>query len=132
MKKSIFVISALMASLAAGSAFAQKAWQFEDDEGNRIVTDYAPPTSYKSNVVGERVNRRPQKGSKNKNRSETAAERTLRTRCVQARERLVALLNSRAQDVVPQEIHTEIDTLEMFVTENCQNNNTTMGKEIKN
>ena len=119
MKK--FLIIGVAAFFLASHATAQKAWQFEDKEGNRVVTDYAPPKTYKSTTVGERTKRRLQKGSKDKNRSADAAERTLKTRCVQARERLVSLLNSRAQDVVPPEIHEEIDTLELFVTNNCQN-----------
>ena len=123
MKKRFQTITVISSFLIATTAFAQKAWQYEDSEGNRIVTDYAPPKNVKSYSVGERTTRRVRKGERGKNRAENAAERTLRTRCVQARERLVGLLNSRAQDVVPQEIHQEIDTLELFVTENCQNLN---------
>ena len=123
MKKSFQTITVIASFLIATTAFAQKAWQYEDSEGNRVVTDYAPPKNVKSYSVGEQSTRRVRKGSRDKNRAENAAERTLKTRCVQARERLVSLLNSRAQDVVPPEIHKEIDTLELFVTENCQNIN---------
>lgn len=132
MKKNFQIITvfAFFAANFANDALAQKAWQYEDSEGNRIISDYAPPKNVKSYSIGERSTPRVRKGDKGKNRAENAAERTLKTRCVQARERLVSLLNSRAQDVVPPEVHKEIDTLELFVTNNCQSNNKTAAESI--
>lgn len=120
MKKNVFL--ALCALFFATQVFAQHAWRWEDKNGKRIITDTPPPKVPNVRAIGEKP-KPARKGSKGKTRIEEAAERTLKTRCVQARDRLTYLIGTSSQEIVPPDTYTEIDNLEQFINNNCLNEN---------
>ncbi len=124
MKKN-WILCLLAVCFVSGNAFAQykdkpaAAWQWEDKDGNRIFSDIPPAKGENVRSIGSRREGAVRIGETKKSRVQMAEERLLKTRCLQARDKLINFRGLTAQEEIPPETYKEIDNLEQFVTNNC-------------